>query len=59
MSCKQAFHFGPGKRYVSWEMIEVPVLVERTNGLDEVFNFQTYGVDVKVSFIVRKETLKL
>ena len=32
MSCRQAFCFGPGKRYVSLEMVEVPIVVDETNG---------------------------
>ena len=31
MSCRQVFCFGPGRRYVSKEMIEVLIVVEGTN----------------------------
>ena len=37
VSCTQAFCFGPGKRIVSIEMIEVPIAVERTDGWDKSF----------------------
>ena len=46
-ACKQAFCFGPVKRYVSLEMIEVPIVVERTDGKDDVMKVQTYMVDAK------------
>ena len=51
-ACRQAFRFGPGKRYVSLEMIEVPIVVERTDGKDDVMKVQTYLVDAKVPFCV-------
>ena len=59
MSCRQAFHIGPGKRYVNLEMIEVPILVEKTNELEEVLKVQTYMVDTKVSFLLGNNTLKM
>ena len=59
MSCRQAFRFGPGRRYVSNEMIEFPIVVERTNGSEEVLKVQTYIVDAKVPFLLGKKTLKL
>ena len=47
MSCRQAFRFRPGKRYVSLETIEVPIVVEKTNGSGVVLKVQTYMVDAK------------
>ena len=59
MSCRQSFCFRPGKRYVSMETIEVPIVVEKTNGSGVVLKVQTYMVDAKVSFLLGKKTLKL
>ena len=57
MSCRQAFRFRPGKRYVSLETIEVPIVVEKTNGSGVVLKVQIYMVDAKVSFLLGKKTL--
>ena len=59
MSCRQSFCFRPGKRYVSMETIEVPIVVDKTNGSGVVLKVQTYMVDAKVSFLLGKKTLKL
>ena len=57
--CRQAFRFGPGKRYISEEMIEIPVVVERIDGKDDVLTIQAYLVDAKVPFLCGKKTLEL
>ena len=59
MSCRQAFGFGLGKRYVTLDMTEVPIVVEKTNGLEVVLKVQTYVVDAKLTFLIGKKTLKL
>ena len=59
MICRQSFCFRPGKRYVSMETIEVPIVVDKTNGSGVVLKVQTYMVDAKVSFLLGKKTLKL
>ena len=59
MSCRQAFRFGLGKRYVSLEMIKVQIVVEQTNRSEEVLKVQTYEVYAKASFILDKKILKL
>ena len=57
VSCRQAFHFGPGKRIVSMEMIEVLIVVERKDGSEEVLKVQTYVVNAKVPFLLGKRKL--
>ena len=59
VSCRHAFRFGFGKRFVREEMIEVPIVVEKIDGLEEVLKVQTYMVEVKVPFLLGKRTLKL
>ena len=41
------------------ETIEVPIVVDKTNGSGVVLKVQTYMVDAKVSFLLGKKTLKL
>ena len=50
---------GPGKRFVSMEIIEVPIVVEKIDGSEEVLKVQTYVVEAKGPFILGKRTLKL
>ena len=57
VSCRQAFHFGTGKRIGSMEMIEVLIVLERTDGLEEVLKVQKYVGDAKVPFLLGKRTL--
>ena len=57
-SCKQAFRFGTGKRYVSTEMVEIPVVVEKMDGKEDVLRIPTYLVDIEVPFICGKKTLE-
>ena len=59
MQCRQAFCFGPGRRYVSLEMIETPIVVKITNRSEEALKVQTYVVYRKVPFLLGKKTLKL
>ena len=58
ISCNQPFVFGPSKRYVSKSMIELPILVTRLDGKEDVLKVQTYLVDAEVPFLCGKQTLE-
>ena len=58
MKCNQLFVFGPSRRYLSQTLVELPVLVMRLNGREEVLLIQTYLVDVEVPFLCGKQTLE-
>ena len=45
--CYQIFRFGPSKLYVSRTMVELPVIVRRMDGKDDVLKIFTYLVDVE------------
>ena len=59
VSCNQSFVFGPSKRYVSKSLIELPILVTRMDGKEDVLKVQTYLVDAEVPFLCGKQTLVL
>ena len=50
--------FGPSKSYVSTSLIELPILVTRLDGKEDVLIVQTYLVDAEVPFLCGKQTLK-
>ena len=52
VSCNQPFVFGPSKRYVSKYLIELPILITRLDGKEDVLTVQTYLVDAEVPFSV-------
>ena len=56
--CNQSFVFGPNKRYISKLMVELPILVTRMDGKEDVLKVQTYIVDAEVSFLCGKQTLE-
>ena len=56
--CGQPFRFGPSKRYVSKILVELPVLVTRLDGREDVLTIQTYLVDAEVPFLCGKQTLE-
>ena len=56
--CSQQFRFGPRKRYLSKILVELPVLVTRLDGREDVLTIQTYLVDAEIPFLCRKRTLK-
>ena len=58
VSCNQPFVFGPSKRYVSTSLIELPILVTRLDGKEDVLIVQTYLVDAEVPFLCGKQTLE-
>ena len=57
--CHQVFKFGPSKRYLSTSMVKIPVIVQRSNGRDDVLKVQAYLVDADIPFLCRKRMLKL
>ena len=58
VSCNQPFVFGPSKRYVSKSFVELPILVTRMDGKEDVLIVQTYLVDAEVPFLCGKQTLE-
>ena len=56
--CNQPFVFGPSRRYVSTSMIDLPILVTRKYGKEDVLNVPTYLVDAEVPFLCGKKTLE-
>merc|ERR1712240_927461 len=56
-ACNKVFKFGPSKQYVSTEMVEIPVIVRRMDGKDDVLNVFTYLVDADVPFLCGKMTM--
>ena len=52
--CSQPFVFSPSKRYSSKLMVELPILVTRTDGREDVLKVQTYIVDAEVPFLCGK-----
>ena len=57
VSCNQPFVFGPSKRYVSTSLVELPILITRLDGKEDVLIVQTYLVDAEVPFLCGKQTL--
>ena len=58
VKCNQPFRFGPSRRYVSNSLVELPILVSRKDGKEDVLVVQTYLVDAEVPFLCGKQTLK-
>ena len=52
------FKFGPSKRYVSKEMLEIPMLVKKMSGKEDVLKVFVYVVEVEVPFLCGKITLE-
>ena len=57
--CHQFFKFGPSKRYLSSLMVQIPVIVQRNDGRDEVLKIQAYLVDTDIPFLCGKRTLEI
>merc|ERR1711873_378900 len=55
--CHQIFIFGPSKQYVSTKMVELPVIVRRMDGKEDVLTVFTYLVDADVPFLCGKRTM--
>ena len=58
VSCNQHFVFGSSKRYVSKSLVELPILVTRMDGKEDVLIVQTYLVDAEVPFLCSKQSLE-
>ena len=48
--------FGPSRHYVSESLVELPVLVTRLDGREDVLIIQTYIIDAEVPFLCGKKT---
>ena len=55
--CHQVFKFGPSKQYVSNTMIDLPVIVRRLNGKEEVLQVYTYLIEADVPFLCGKQEM--
>ena len=53
--CYQIFRFGPTKQYVSREMVELPLIIRRLDGKDDVLRVFTYLMEADVPFFMGKE----
>merc|ERR1712240_32619 len=53
--CHQVFRFGPSKRYVSKVMVELPIIVRRLDGKEDVLKVFTYLVDTDAPERKRKK----
>ena len=56
--CNQRFVFGPSRRYVSTSKIDLPILITRKDGKEDVLTVPTYLVDAKSPFLCDKKTLE-
>ena len=56
--CQQPFRFGLSRKYISKTMIELPVLITKVDGVEDVLTVQTYLVDAEVPFLCGKRTLE-
>ena len=57
VKCNQPIVFGPSKRYISTSLAELPILISRMDGKEDVLVVQTYLVDAEVPFLYGKQTL--
>ena len=57
-SCSQMFRFGPSKKYISNQMIELPMVVSAMDGREEVLRLHAYIVDAEIPFLCGKRTLE-
>merc|ERR1712115_141606 len=55
--CHQIFRFRPSKQYMSELMVELPVIVRRLDGKEDVLQVFTYLVDADVPFLCGKREL--
>ncbi len=56
--CHQTFKFGPSRQYVSSTMVDLPVIVRRLDGKEDVLQVFTYLIDADVPFLCGKRELK-
>ena len=52
--CNQVFKFGLSRRYTSQTMVEIPLVVTRLDGREDVLTVPTYLVDADVPFMCGK-----
>ena len=57
-TCNQQFVFGPSRRYVSTSKIDLPILITRKDGKEDVLTVLTYLVDAEIPFLCGKKTLE-
>ena len=50
--------FGPSRRYISKSLVELPILVMRMDGREEILTIETYLVDAEIPFLCGKRTLE-
>merc|ERR1712240_231836 len=55
--CRQVFRFGPSKQYVSKRIVELPIIVRRMDGKEDVLRVFTYLVDADFPFLCGKRTM--
>merc|ERR1712240_909339 len=55
--CHHVFRFGPSKQYVSKTMVELPIIVIRMDGKEDVLRVFTYLVDADVPFLCGKRKM--
>ena len=54
-TCNQPFVFGPSRRYVSTSKVDLPILITRKDGNENVLTVPTYLVDAEVPFLCGKK----
>ena len=54
----QIFRFGPSKTYVSKATVELPIIVKRMDGKEDVFRIFTYLVDADVPYLCGMKTIE-
>ena len=57
-TCNQPFVFGPSRRYISTSKIDLPILITRKDGKEDVLTVPTYLVDTEIPFLCGKKTLE-
>ena len=58
VKCSQPFVFVPSKRYLNESLVELPVLIIRLDGKEDILTIQTYLVDTEIPFLCGKRTLE-
>ena len=56
--CYQISRFGPSKQYVSREIVELPLIIRRLDGKDDVLRVFTYLEEADVPFLFGKRTIE-
>ena len=56
--CHQIFRFGPSKQCVSKIMVELPIIVNRLDGKEDVLKVFIFLVDGDVLFLCRKKIIE-